>query len=406
VRADQPPAADGLADREALPERAVGREEMAQRLRRLPPGHPSSAFEADGTPRPPEPGLRGCELPDGSPADPTDSRPLSDAEYAEHVTKVRELLDKARADGLATELKHTIDPDHEQWTEDRTVMHDAIIANLYAATADAPCERRAILAGGLPGAGKTTVLEQYAGIERSRYLTINPDEIKEQMAKRGMIPEVAGLTPMEASDLVHEESSHVAKRLCRRATREGKNVIWDITMASRESTEKRISELRGAAYTRVEGIFVDIPIEVGVRRSDGRHREGHDSYRAGYGLGGRFVPAEVIAPRRDRTPAAVTGGCSNKSSHDWMPGCCAITRWTAVPHCSSIPAAEKRKSDDQRCLRPHQGPAGRNDDARRGGPAVPRAKVAAPQAAAAGELPGDGCAGTGRPRAVRTWFFR
>jgi predicted kinase len=294
VRADRPPAADGLADRETLPEHAGDRDELARRLRQLPPGHPSSPVEADGTPRPLEPGLRRYEFADDGRAGTADSRPLSDAEYAEHVTKVRELLDKARADGLATELKHTIDPDHEQWTEDRTVMHDAIIADLYATTADARCERRAILAGGLPGAGKTTVLEQHAGIERSRYLTINPDEIKEEMAKRGMIPEVAGLTPMEASDLVHEESSHVAKRLCGRAMREGKNVIWDITMASRESTEKRISDLRAAGYSRVEGIFVDIPIEVGIHRSDARHREGYDSYRAGCGLGGRFVPAEVI----------------------------------------------------------------------------------------------------------------
>jgi predicted kinase len=299
VPTDQPSVADGLPAREELPEHAGDREELTRRLRRLPSGHPSSPLEADGTPRPPESGLRRNEFPDASPAGAADSRPLSDAEYAEHVTKVRELLDKARADGLGTELEHTIDPDHEQWTEDRTVMHDAIITDLYAATADAPCERRAILAGGLPGAGKTTVLEQHAGIDRSRYLTINPDEIKEEMAKRGMIPEVAGLTPMEASDLVHEESSHVAKRLCRRAIREGKNVIWDITMASRESTEKRISDLRAAGYSQVEGIFVDIPAEVGIHRSDARHREGHDSYRAGHGLGGRFVPAEVIRYQAD-----------------------------------------------------------------------------------------------------------
>jgi len=178
-------------------------------------------------------------------------------------------------------------------------MHDAIIADLYDAAREVPCERRAVLAGGLPGAGKTTVLEQYAAIDRSRYLTINPDEIKNEMANRGMVPAVEGLTPMEASDLVHEESSHIAKRLARRAMREGKNVIWDITMASRESTEVRISGLREFGYSRVEGIFVDIPVDVGVRRSDARHREGHDGYRAGHGQGGRFVPADVITAQAD-----------------------------------------------------------------------------------------------------------
>ena len=298
MRIDQPPAGDDLENQDALPERPGHRDEFVQGLRRLPPGHPSSPVEADGTPRPPEPGLR-CRSPDASPPGDADWRPMTDAEYAEHVTEVRERLDKARADGLATELQHTTDPDHEQWSEDRAVMQDAIIADLYAAARDVPCERRAILAGGLPGAGKSTVLEHHAGIDRSQYLTINPDEIKSEMAKRGMIPEVAGLSPMEASDLVHEESSYVAKQLALRATASGKNVIWDITMSSRESTESRISDLRAAGYSRVAGVFIDIPVDVGIRRSDARHREGHDSYRAGLGLGGRFVPAEVIGSQAD-----------------------------------------------------------------------------------------------------------
>lgn len=299
MRTDQPSAADAPADGQKLPERAADRAELAQRLHRLPPGHPSSPVEADGASRPPESGLRCSEPSDIRPAHEADRRSLTDAQHTEHVSEVRAFLDKARADGLVTKLVYTIDRDHEQWSEDRTVMHDAIIADLYGAARAVPCEGRAILAGGLPGAGKTTVLEQHAGIDRTRYLTINPDEIKGEMAKRSMVPEVAGLTPMEASDLVHEESSAIAKRLAGRAMREGKNVIWDITMSSRESTETRINDLRTAGYSRIDGIFVDIPVEVGIRRSDARHREGHDDYRAGHGQGGRFVPAEVIAAQEN-----------------------------------------------------------------------------------------------------------
>ncbi len=155
------------------------------------------------------------------------------------------------------------------------------------------------MAGGLGGAGKSTVLEGHAGIERSQYLTINPDEIKEEMAQRGLVPHVEGLSPMEASDLVHEESSHIAKRLALRASADGKNVIWDVTMASRASTERRIEDLRAAGYTRVEGIFIDIPVETSIRRAEARHREGHEEYRSGHGLGGRFVPAEIIRGQAD-----------------------------------------------------------------------------------------------------------
>jgi predicted kinase len=299
VQTDQPPLPDGLTGREALPDRAADRDELRRRLYRLPPGHPSAPVEADGTPRPPEPGLRCREPADTGPGREPDRRSLTDAEHAEHAGEVRARLDKARADGLATESRYVTDPDGETWAPERRAGHDAIIADLYAAARGVPCEKRAILAGGLPGAGKTTVLEQYAGIDRSRYLMINPDEVKTEMAKRGMVPEVAGLTPMEASDLVHEESSHIAKQLALRATADGKNIIWDITMSSRDSTERRIDALRAAGYTRIEGIFVDIPVEVGIRRSDARHREGHDSYRAGYGQGGRFVPADVIAAQAD-----------------------------------------------------------------------------------------------------------
>jgi predicted kinase len=299
VRTDQPGVAEDLADLKSLPDRSGDRDELRQRLQRLPPGHPSSPLETDGTPRSPEPGLACRERSDSGGTREADRQPLTDGEHAEHVSEVRALLDKARADGLATDRQHTTDPDNEQWSYDRVLIQDSIIRDLYTAASDVPCDRRAILAGGLPGAGKTTVLDQHAGIDRSHFLTINPDDIKEEMAKRDMIPEVAGLTPMEASDLVHEESSYIAKQLALRATADGKNVIWDITMSSRASTESRIVDLRAAGYSQVEGIFVDIPIEVATHRSDARHREGHDDYGAGHGQGGRFVPAEVIAAQAD-----------------------------------------------------------------------------------------------------------
>jgi predicted kinase len=154
------------------------------------------------------------------------------------------------------------------------------------------------MAGGLGGAGKSTVLEAHAGIDRSQYLTINPDDVKVELARRGMVPQVDGLSPMEASVLVHAESSHIAKRISRRAEAAGINVIWDITMSSPQSTEARISSLRGAGY-KVDGIFVDIPIETSVSRADARHRDGQEAYREGVGVGGRYVPPELIRAQAD-----------------------------------------------------------------------------------------------------------
>jgi predicted kinase len=304
--------------------------ELNRRLDSLPDGHPSSRYEADGTPResparlsdletPPDEDEKGLDDPSidfdlrdsgaeaerntdpersdtARPADQT--RPVTDAEWAEHVTDVRDGLGKADAKGLATDRQYTTDEDREQWTPARDRIQGDLVADLYQRSGHVPCDRTAIVAGGLGGAGKSTTLSKHAGIEMSKYLTINPDSIKEEMALRGLIPEVEGLTPMEASDLVHEESSAVAKQLARKAMADGKNIIWDITMSSRESTERRVVDLRAAGYT-VDGIFVDIPVETSVRRVDARHRDGHNDYRAGIGIGGRYVPPEVIRAQAD-----------------------------------------------------------------------------------------------------------
>ncbi len=360
--------ADGQPSRDADGSARPG--ELSRRLSQLPPGHPSSPYETDGSPKSAAPRLRDLELPETSAADPEapegdlsepdpnygsdppdsnprkqgpdspgsdrpdsgiaaanftgteigelqradtemteferpeahaadSSRPLTDQEHAEHVADVRGRLEKARADGLATHHQYTIDPAKETWSDDRDAQHYFIIDDLYSQASDVPNDYKAIIAGGLGGAGKTTVLAEHANIDRSQYLTINPDDIKTEMARRGMIPEVEGLSPMEASDLAHEESSYIAKRIAMRAQSDGKNVLWDITMSSRASTERRVDELRSSSYTYIEAIFVDIPIETSISRVDARHREGNEDWRIGRGFGGRTVPPEIVRAQND-----------------------------------------------------------------------------------------------------------
>jgi predicted kinase len=300
--------------------RPGSREDLQQRLERLPPGHPSSPYNADGSRRPPPPCLRDYELPppDGKRSPGTDphlkpvpppgnppretapprAEPLTDAEHADHIRYVEQRLDWARSEGLATDYRYTTDPDQSQWTAERAVLHRGLLDDLYARAADVPGDRQAIMAGGLSGAGKSTTLDGHAGIDRSGYVTINPDDIKAELANRGLIPEVAGLTPMEASDLVHEETTYLADQFAARALADGKNVIWDTTMSSEPSTASRLDDLKSAGY-RITGIFVDVPVEVSVRRADGHYREGHEDYRNGKGRGERCVPPEVIRAQAD-----------------------------------------------------------------------------------------------------------
>jgi predicted kinase len=224
---------------------------------------------------------------------------MSDAEHVAHVAGVKALLADAQAAGQVTHVLHTMDRGHEVWSYERRLVHDSLVQALYAQAAGVPCEHRAILAGGLPGAGKTTVLGGHADVDLSRYLAINPDLIKEELARRGLLPQIDGLSPMEAARLAHEEASHLAKRLAHRAQADGRNMIWDVTMSRPRTCADRIAALAAAGYARVDAIFVDVPIRVSLLRADARHRAGHDAYRAGSGVGGRFVPGELILAQAD-----------------------------------------------------------------------------------------------------------
>ncbi len=245
---------------------------------------------------------------------------MPDKQWANHIAEVCDGLAKAEAAGLRSEKLHTRDGNGQVWTDERASLHQSILEQVYSKAENVPCEFRAVIAGGLPGAGKTTVLTERAGIDLSKYLVINPDNFKEELARRGMLSEVAGLTPMEASDLAHEESSYLALQLAARAQAEGKNIVWDITMSTDRSTFKRINSLRDAGYNQIGAIFVDIPIEVSIRRTQVRHWEGHQKYLAGEGLGGRYVPPEVIKKQKDEE-----WGSSNKKTFNAIKG--AVNSW-------------------------------------------------------------------------------
>jgi predicted kinase len=247
-------------------------------------------------------------------------RPRTQQERAEHITDVFARLDKADDEGLSSNELHTIDPKGEIWSSDRTLLHQALLDEIYSRAADVPCDHEAIVAGGLSGAGKTTVLSNHPEIDRSNYLTINPDNLKEEMARRGMIPEVEGLSPMEASELVHEESSYLARQLAIRALADGKNLIWDITMSDQTKTEQRITDLREAGYTKVDALFVQIPIETSLRRTESRYWADQDKWFSGEGFGGRLIPPEVILRQADEE-----WGSGNRKTFEALKG--IVNNW-------------------------------------------------------------------------------
>jgi hypothetical protein len=183
------------------------------------------------------------------------------------------------------------------WTVERNREQGVLVAAMYQRAAAVPCERESVMAAGLPGADTSAVLGE-AGVDRSQFLVIRLDDIKEEMAARRMIPPVSGLSAMEASELVHAESAWLAKRLGLRAVADGRNILWDITMASATVAESWLEFLQAEGY-RVRGVFADISVEESVRRSEAEYRRKHEEYRNGKGYGGRYIRPEAIRALAD-----------------------------------------------------------------------------------------------------------
>ena len=201
------------------------------------------------------------------------------------------------------------------WTPGRNRQQGTAVADLYRRADDVPCERMAVIIGGLHGADKPGALAA-AGIDRTRYLTVSVDGILQEMAACRLIPAVEGLSPLEAADLVHAEAQFLAKRLTLRALADGRNLILDITMASEHVVESWLHALRQAGYATT-AMFVEIGIEEAMRRSETEHRRAHEDYRAGRGNGGRYLRPEAIRALANTPPSTAerraTGIRSNGS---------------------------------------------------------------------------------------------
>src|SRR2546423_1279270 len=172
---------------------------------------------------------------------------------------------------------------------------------MYRAAAGVPCERSAVIAGGLPGADKAAALDR-SGVDRSRYLTVSIGAVLDQMAAAGLIPGTDGLSPLTRAGEVHAEAQHLAKRVLLRALMDGRNLILDISLASWRAAEAWTYALRFADYT-LTAVFADLTIDEAVRRSGEARRRGEEEYPRGYGHGGRGIPAAPLPALASPAPA-------------------------------------------------------------------------------------------------------
>ena len=235
-----------------------------------------------------------------------------------NAVKRGEFVDKETAQAIL-DGKRTLDLYYDfesnEWTKERQAIHEEILSELHKKYKNVPSNKKTIFSAGLPGAGKTTVLTQHENLDMKEWAVVSSDDFKEILAKKGHVPEIEGLTPMESSTLVHQESSYLADRFLRELGQQGKNIIYDFTCKSAKTAKGRIGILTQHGYETqdMQFVFVDISPEVAKERAKFRYSSGLNEglkveqfnqflpeEERTIPIGGRYLPEAVIddcAPR-------------------------------------------------------------------------------------------------------------
>jgi thymidylate kinase len=218
--------------------------------------------------------------------------PLDDAEFAERKKHVASQQRQAVREGLDTQHMHTVGHDLKTYTPERAAIHKEIVQEELDKAKDIPREHKAVMTGGLPGAGKSTSLQKLFGKDVDKqYYTVNTDDYKIALAKRGLVPARGGTSPMELHQLAAKESNDLTNLILAAMTERGTNVIVDGTMTSLPLVQLRADTLRKDGYS-VRAVFVHVPLDTALERADARYRFDMEEYRQGRGMGGRYIPAE------------------------------------------------------------------------------------------------------------------
>jgi hypothetical protein len=209
--------------------------------------------------------------------------PLDDDAYAAHVARAGRMVTESLAAGHGTDVAESLDGHGRAWKPERAALHNEIVKGITDKAVAVPSEGRAVVAGGPDRTARAAVLKQAA----DRHAVVSVDAVKAELARRGMAPEVEGLSPAERSALMHAEAGHVANLAVARLAAARKNLALDTPMADADVVRGHLARLRQHGY-RVHGVFAHAPADVASRRLGDAHRRGLESYRQGKGDGGRL----------------------------------------------------------------------------------------------------------------------
>ena len=125
--------------------------------------------------------------------------------------------------------------------------------------------KKVIITMGVPGSGKTTLMKAFVDRLKyaEKYVYISPDEIRKE--KYGNEPFDASKNP-EVWIVAHERVAD--------ALRNGRSVIFDATFAKVKQRREFIAFVRTQGVEKIEGVFVDVPLELALGRNKSRAEHG------------------------------------------------------------------------------------------------------------------------------------
>lgn len=237
-----------------------------------------------------------------------DANELTD-DPVQRMQVLDKLMGGLRGSPLTTVYSHNKrGKSRDEWSEERMAQHEELWESILARVdaAGIPREKKALILGGPPGAGKSYSLNpgEPAGElgvvawdltgdppPGVTHVVMNPDVIKDMMVEQGMIPEdmPSAIRPREMASIIHAESNFLTKLFMSRLAAEDLNTAYDSTMANTDHVKKNIRAMAEAGYS-FQGLYVGIPKEESRLSAKKRYIE---ESLANPELGGRFVPSEA-----------------------------------------------------------------------------------------------------------------
>lgn len=164
----------------------------------------------------------------------------------------------------------------------------------------------ALITAGVPGAGKSTLIDSIA----AGYRRIDPDKIKDvllaeledadliDVRHQHFLSDGMPVSPGELAGWVHNASTAAADQVRLASLQLGENFVMEGTLSWPPLSDSHVDELAAYGFERLTVLDVEVPLSVAVEQSKRRwwsERYAGRTVTDGVGLGGRYISESVLS---------------------------------------------------------------------------------------------------------------